>query len=239
MQRTPNLGLPQFEPTDKYRLEDYNEAYTKIDEKIKEAQDLIDTWTQFKNSGGELNGNITAYQVHAKDSVELDGFGYVGHSNEDAIEIVNPQRGKKTRLVSKDNAGYYLAVELDGNDGAFKPNTHGIVDLGTPFINFKNLYLEGYNLGGSGYTKLPNGLIMQWGRTVIEFNNQNSNLKTVTYPITFPKGTLSASPVVFGKRSFNVAVSELYKEKVVLWGFETTKGNSSTPLDVLWIAIGY
>ena len=27
MQRTPNLGLPQFEPSDKYRLEDYNEAY--------------------------------------------------------------------------------------------------------------------------------------------------------------------------------------------------------------------
>ena len=72
MKRTENYNLPQFEPEDTYRLEDYNEAYETIDSKIKELnevhetidskikelQDLINTWTDFKNNGGEILGSI-------------------------------------------------------------------------------------------------------------------------------------------------------------------------------------
>ena len=52
MNRTENYNLPQFEPTDPYRLEDYNEAYSVIDEKLKEANDKGDGFNDFKNNGG-------------------------------------------------------------------------------------------------------------------------------------------------------------------------------------------
>ena len=42
MKRTPNLNLPQFEVEDKYRLEDYNEAYNVIDTEISSTNKKVE-----------------------------------------------------------------------------------------------------------------------------------------------------------------------------------------------------
>ena len=43
MKRTPNINLPQFEETDRYRLEDYNEAYSIIDKEISDIGTQLDS----------------------------------------------------------------------------------------------------------------------------------------------------------------------------------------------------
>ena len=87
MRRTENYNLPQFEQTDPYKLEDYNEAYRVIDEKLKEANDkgteltneiteaqtTIDTWTDFKDNGGRIAEFVhidSEYQEHKLKSYE-------------------------------------------------------------------------------------------------------------------------------------------------------------------------
>ena len=145
MQRTPNLGLPQFEPTDKYRLEDYNEAYMKIDEKVKElkdkeeqlntrlaeAQSVIDTWETFKSSGGEIGGDLIASTLKSWGDTMVDG----------------------------------------------------------------NLWIGSFSREQTGYTKLPNGLIMQWGTWVKTATETNSSVTyTITFPTSFPNTCLQIVP---------------------------------------------
>ena len=70
MKRTPNINLPQFEETDRYRLEDYNEAYSIIDKEIS------DIGTQLDSVNASLDNK-------AKLSINYDGFGNQQNKNEE------------------------------------------------------------------------------------------------------------------------------------------------------------
>lgn len=73
MKRTPNLNLPQFEVEDKYRLEDYNEAYNVIDTEISSTNKKVE------EIGQELD-NV---------SVSLDTIENLKANKENITEIVN------------------------------------------------------------------------------------------------------------------------------------------------------
>ena len=196
MNRTPNLGLPQFEPSDKYRLEDYNEAYMKIDEKVKElkdkeaqldtklaeAQSIIDTWTQFKNSGGDIGGGIFASILKSWGDTMVDG----------------------------------------------------------------DLWLSGCSRDTNGYTKLPNGMIMQWGLIKTTLTSDGQNITgTITLPIQFPNASLFAEgrPTFVDGGSYkaslyNGAVTVINNSTLQMYFMRHTNGPTiSEPVDVTWIAI--
>jgi len=79
------------------------------------------------------------------------------------------------------------------------------------------------NKSQSGYTKLPNGLIIQWGYTT-----EN----TVTFPIAFPNETFT---VVIQLRGVNNPDRESSVYNVTTNGFNISSGVSV----FYWIAIGY
>lgn len=203
MQRTPNLGLPQFEPSDKYRLEDYNEAYMKIDEKVKElkdkeaqlntklaeAQSIIDTWTQFKNSGGNIGGainfpfgdiinnitkpiTISGNTMYYRENVTNNaGFSHMSRFEDDSLGDKVNQNGIEFRK----NYGE--------TSGSFRPMVDNALDLGSSNYKWKDIYLNGMNRNApNGYSKLPNGLILQWVRTEVTTTGYHS----IQLPLTFP-----------------------------------------------------
>lgn len=90
------------------------------------------------------------------------------------------------------------------------------------------------SLGSSGWTKLPNGLIIQWGRTQ---NIDKGKGATVTFPITFPNRvctvvlTRQSNLTGTGRSTFMVA--HLFRTEMVV-----TNGSDYYEY-AYYIAIGY
>ena len=213
MQRTPNLGLPQFEPSDKYRLEDYNEAYMKIDEKVKElkdkeaqldtklaeAQSIIDTWTQFKNNGGKINGGIQAHalkNIYTLTSGEKERCYYFGSLNNFdttiGMEILDKKSGFDTKVELAQSGNPTL-----GGQGYFGSSHDLITNLGSDNKRWKDVWVGSYLQNANGYTKLPNGMIMQWGEiTSTGINSGATIYPQFTFPMSFPTKALIVIPIV-------------------------------------------
>lgn len=92
------------------------------------------------------------------------------------------------------------------------------------------------NLANSGWSKLPNGLILQWGI----FTNQSST--SVTFPAAFPAATVYCGYQWIGAVSGTAASSWSYS----ISGYSTTGFSLSNVLStmqpnsgILWFAIGY
>ena len=236
MQRTPNLGLPQFEPSDKYRLEDYNEAYTKIDEKIKElddkeaqldtklaeAQSIIDTWTQFKNTGGSVGGSI-----NANDKISLNG---------DEISF----RSKKHNRGLVFNDKVTTIYDWVRNRHIFRVDETN--SMSTVYAN--DFYFGQYSKNTNGYTKLPNGLLLQWGFISNNISSGKSNT-TVTYPIEFPNKVVSIVANVSSLDSSSTGIVS----RTHCWTYSVSRAKFNLNVnnidgygsyfDANWIAIGY
>ena len=83
--------------------------------------------------------------------------------------------------------GVYMLKHLSANTGIFAPFTNNTMELGSSGRKWKELHLSAVSKATNGYTKLPNGMIMQWG----EFNwvisgGGTNNYTSVTLPISFP-----------------------------------------------------
>lgn len=93
-------------------------------------------------------------------------------------------------------------------------------------FEWKKLWSSGNtpaNLAGSGYLKLPNGLIFQWG-TVTGIGAPGS--KTVTLPIAFTTAAYSATCAHKGVSGGNATVSSLSLTQITLFN-ESTSGGST------------
>lgn len=239
MQRTPNLGLPQFEPSDKYRLEDYNEAYMKIDEKVKElndkeaqldtklaeAQSIIDTWTQFKNNGGEICGDIIiprGRQIKSEANGIINPLIWQGTEGIDTGAVMVGSTQQRTEIVSEVKPTiWYNGIRryiIDSRD----------------YTSSKD---------ANGYTKLPNGLILQWGNhqfldKVNEgvFESTYSVRMPISFPIAFPNKILSFSSTSDRVSVFS-AFSDVTNSSCTL--FATSMVNANISVGIRWIAIGY
>ena len=247
MQRTPNLGLPQFELSDKYRLEDYNEAYMKIDEKVKElkdkeaqldtklaeAQSIIDTWETFKNTGGEINGDI-AIEKHLANLRIGDSFNIKTHD-------------QNTELSSDWNKSIVLRVRSNATDSASHVRLNNVnfagngnMSLGEESTPWTNIYLKGVSKSQNGYTKLPNGMIMQWGENVSIMRGDES--KTISFPITFPNhclGTLSFIKEVVGYVPTKARIASDWNEHSQFRQTVTVFGDESVTVYTRFIAFGW
>lgn len=95
----------------------------------------------------------------------------------------------------------------------------------------------GRSLTSNGYQKLPSGLIIQWGATMVS----SSSDTTVTLPITFPNGIFGIFPAyghnagaaVEGYLTANKVGGPANVSQIIIRG-STASGNSA-----YWFAIGY
>lgn len=99
------------------------------------------------------------------------------------------------------------------------------------------------SLAASGYQKLPSGLIIQWGQSVISGSSATSGNQLVTLPLAFPTGLLQ---VVMGGQNVSVPAAGVSlgwtansaADFSLRWSV-ITSGQLSGGTAVTWLAIGY
>ena len=91
--------------------------------------------------------------------------------------------------------------------------------------------------GATGWVKLPNGLILQWGKTPV-IHDENS--KDIIFPIAFPNKVLNIQLTENQMRTVEANATHLAALNVTNTKF-TFKMNSTLPIDTSadWFAIGY
>lgn len=100
--------------------------------------------------------------------------------------------------------------------------------------NFDTTFMTVGSLATNGYTKLPNGVIIQWGYTTLGSG-------TITFPIAFTTACLNASFTIHkttneGSRAHSKNVSSFTTSGLT---FTYTDYGSTTLQGAYWIAIGY
>ncbi len=92
----------------------------------------------------------------------------------------------------------------------------------------------------NGYTKLPNGIIMQWG---IAKDVPQDQRKPITFPIAFPNSCLNASATYISTPEYKEVGSAAYVANIKKTGFEVEHQVINPPyedtIDIYWLAIGY
>lgn len=108
------------------------------------------------------------------------------------------------------------------------------------------LFFGGYSINTNGYSKLPNGLILQWGITNVQFQNGNiSTISTVQYPIVFPSNV-----VYVGTEATQISPSGIPLAKITTGNSDcrtnlfniqafSIAGELQHTLAVKWVALGY
>lgn len=92
------------------------------------------------------------------------------------------------------------------------------------------------SLTGSGYQKLPGGLIIQWGTSVAVTNAGGG--ESVTYPIAFP--TSSFQPIICnGDNNVSLHNVSIISVQVSRTGFGWASSLANTAQRINWIAIGF
>ena len=120
--------------------------------------------------------------------------------------------------------------EIDDIKSSLDKMENDITNLEDGFLINKNI---------NGYTKFPNGLIIQWGTCEMPLSNVYMSTMTVTLPIAFPNSCLNVISNGDHNRSWLVNAKPVDKTKIELWAMEVNKGASSYALTIRWFAIGY
>lgn len=91
--------------------------------------------------------------------------------------------------------------------------------------------------GQTGWVKLPNGLILQWGKTPVVHDENSTD---IVFPIAFPNKVLNIQLTENQMRTYNAHSTHLAALNVTNTKF-TFKMNSTLPIDTSadWFAIGY
>ena len=118
--------------------------------------------------------------------------------------------------------------------------------LGQLSAPWDELYLKGKALSSNGYSKLPNGLILQWGIINVEFQNGNiSTISTVQLPIVFPNNVVHVgteasqiSPSGVPLAKITTGYSECRTNLFNVQAFSIA-GELKHTVAVKWFAIGY
>lgn len=236
MQLTTNFKLKKIELADSPPdITVLNFNWDTIDTNLKEALDKAKSWDTFQKNGGEIAGAITSpsgkHMMYAS-STGLIGFRPNGvSSNVGAINL--------------------LAVDADK---MLAPIENGAVSLGGQSNTWRDVFLSGFGGGQNGYTKLPNGFILQWGLTEITIppTDKEALSQNVTLPVTFPTKSIATWAQVVNltsqaggayKASFYSVISNVI-DRATLWLYARTSNVSiltptDTGLKIYWFALGH
>lgn len=194
-----------------------NPNWDYIDNLLKQLEDAKKTWDLFKTTGGTVNGDIDLVKLGITTHLGYSGFTPVASG-------WSVKGGAITTPV-----GVNLAVQ-PGQWSALLPFVDNDLSLGNEFYKYKDIFVGGSSKGVNGYTKLPNGLILQWGWIA----TPSEGGYVVTLPITFPNGIFRVLTSVDSTSFHNVRT---YSAATSRFNLATTGGNAETSIS--WIALGY
>jgi hypothetical protein len=100
-------------------------------------------------------------------------------------------------------------------------------------VNFSQF---GFSASANGYTKLPNGIILQWGSGV----SAGYGALTVTWPIAFPTGCFVAFPTIefAAPNALVVSSGALNQVQGVFYTSNSSSGAAVGTVAFGWWAIG-
>ncbi len=145
------------------------------------------------------------------------------------------------------------SVIVDEAANALKPSASDMV-LGTAALPFKDLFIGSYSPSlSNGYTRLPNGNIMQWGEITCKVKVGTEYTTPITFPIAFPNKPYSIIAVAkynsrvggtAGIGSVIVNARSTMANKTgadIITGAINSAGLSTVDNDILvgWISIGH
>ena len=113
--------------------------------------------------------------------------------------------------------------------------------LGHPEQPWQDLYLGLPSISANGFTKLPNGLIMQWGLYHCS-GGLDTGVYTIQFPITFPNNVLNCVTSVGGYSEYEADC--ITNSKIIAWynssfNIKLYKTDRYVGVNTYWIAIGY
>lgn len=147
-------------------------------------------WNTFKTSGGTISGTITIGEyLYFKSG---DKF-----LRENGTDIAFGTSG---------------AIRAALNYTEFRPNQNNSINLGSNSFRWKDVYVGNFSKSTSGYTKLPNGMILQW--VYGDWNQDGSTSRN--FPIAFPTACLSVTVTCKEANERSVSVSSLTNTTIKL-----------------------
>lgn len=232
------LKIPQKTLQDNFNLQDFKDDFNALNSEIEENKTLTDseiaklkeianTWETFKNNGGEVGGQI----------ILPYGISLSGRASEDVPrDMIHIQRGGMITVGDQNNG---LIFTSKSRPQIWEESTPKLIVVNDDFPISKE---------PNGYTKLPNGLIIQWGHLHLANNLGSGVIRvTVPFPIQFPKDVLHVylTPDV-NRYSVNDEYSSSWERPPVTcqitpsnfeFAFQRIYGHYGA--GITWFAIGY
>ena len=157
-----------------------DEALSKID-KINLLDEVLDravalepkvaSWVDYKNNGGEINGNLSAIQLATKSP--SNNYRWAEETHGTGYKIISSNTNPST--------GDWREEFIMAYDG-FAPKNDKV--LGTSENPWNDVFIKGVSKSLNGYTKLPNGLMLQWGYISVSEGVDGGRWVTVILPIS-------------------------------------------------------
>lgn len=159
--------------------------------------------------------------------------------------VIEPQEGKQLifNVTSADGlkVNQIKMYASDNGERGIIPAINGVTSLGSNDFRFSDIWLNQFSKSENGYTKLPNGFILQWGTITM-----GQGFQYATYPISFPNKTLFCdATVIFNVTSnnngavntafANAIPSSVSQSQITL---HQLSGSTNT-YRVAWFAIGH
>ena len=199
---------------DEYMTESEVREFT--DAEIAQIREVL---TNLENAKGTIDSNLNVYG-----DIKLFNTERVSNSEGDTI-LSSSESGKfiyfRPGGVNNKNG----QVVLKENEFVVE---NGLVVSGNGVLN--DVYLKGVSKSDNGYTKLPNGLIMQWATSNLPPTDETS----IYLPISFPNKILSMYATPRGNRANGVW-------SITWWDTEIIKvwNGSNIEINYYVLAIGY
>jgi len=202
------------------------------------------SWQEFASGSGSNADTLDGYdtgQWNAIPVIRNDGVMEVGkfidfHLSADSTADYEPRLTATGQDLELWNSNGHHKIWHSGNDGSGSGLDADLLrGLPADFTCSKST---------NGYTKLPNGLILQWGKSTANVSGTGWVYNvSVTFPVQFPNEVFSvvmfrdngntADIDVYDRRMHNIATSSFHYDF-----FVRTVGVSGT-VNWYWLAIGY
>lgn len=177
----------------------------------------------FKASGDEVL--ITGTKTKVTQALDIINIG--------ANRIISLENSNSLNIILKDKLGNYYCTPLKVGDfgiEVFGDIFAGGHDLGAPGKQFNNAYIGDYKKDANGYTSLPNGMLIQWGYTLVNGTGGST--------ITFPKVFNTSEPSIMITVESNTLGSTSQNAWVTGWNKYNFYARCTGVWNCKWVAIG-
>ena len=188
------------------------------------------TWTDV-----HANSLPSGYTEAKYAELNMEKF-YVSENNQAETLQQSGYNKMSLGVTHSDSVTHGVVLTTENGKLQFRPwgDDKNVAECGTGSVGWADVWINGWSRSSTGYSKLTNSIIMQWG----SLNVTQGTTGSVTFPLAFPNNCFVVELTSNYSNSYGHVehVNELSKT-----GFKINKYNGNTTgLDtVFWLAIGY